>query len=165
MKGTSFSGGFSLVELMILISLLGILAGISYPLISGVRQRYGLRAEVNELAIWFKKAKVEAVKHNRDVVILFTDGPALGLGGSYQIFVNMDRDGNTPHTFDAGDIQLANVQVTDSRIISNFTNEQAGYNNKGLPIQAANQSVTVNNVNTGSSFTLSVSLAGDVRVR
>jgi type IV fimbrial biogenesis protein FimT len=127
--------------------------------------RYRLRAEARELMINFKKAKVEAVKHNRDVVILFADAPVAGPGGSYQMFVNMDNDANTPHTLDAGDIPLVgNPQLDkDVRLVSSFANDQAGYNNRGLPIQFGN--VTVGTSDGSRTYTLSVSTAGNVRLQ
>nr|WP_319392828.1 hypothetical protein [uncultured Desulfobacter sp.] len=61
------------------------------------------------------------------------------------IFVNVDRDTNEPHTYDpgAGDILLEikilrqNVQL----ISTTFTNNQAGYDSRGLPLQLSNQNI------------------------
>ena len=76
MKTKSRQKGFTLVEVIIVIAIIGILSAIAIPGILDTLPRYRLRAEARELMINFKKAKVEAVKHNRDVVVLFTDAPA-----------------------------------------------------------------------------------------
>ncbi len=167
MKIKSGQKGFTLIEVIIVIAIAAILAAVAYPLIITTVPRYHLREEARELMINFKRAKVEAVKHNRDVVILFADAPAVGPGGSYQIFVNMDGDGNSPHTIDAGDILLgANHQIrTNMRLISNFgvPANQAGYNNRGLPLQLGN--VTLGTNDGSRTYTLFVSLAGNVRLQ
>ncbi len=155
--------GFTLIEVMIVIAILGILSSVALPLILASIPRYHLRAEVHELVINFKRAKVEAVKHNRDVVILFQDTPAAGPGGSYQMFVNVDR--NAPPTLDAGDLPLViNKQIRpDMQLNSNFLNDIAGYNSRGLPLQISN--VSVGTRDGARNYTLSVSSAGNVRVQ
>ncbi|MBV5327056.1 MAG: GspH/FimT family protein [Chlorobium sp.] len=169
MRTKSGQKGFTLVEVIIVVAIIGILAAVATPMIISSLPRYRLRAEVRELMINFKKAKVEAVKRNRDVVILFVDAVAGVQDGSYQIFVNVDRDANIPHTFDPAapnnDILLVSQQVrTNVQLVSNFTNEQAGYNPRGLPIQAANQNVALTTSDGTRTLTLSVSQVGNVRL-
>ncbi len=125
--------------------------------------RYRLRAEARELLINFKKAKIEAVKHNRDAVILFTD--AVGSqGGSYQMFVNMDKDTTTPHTFDAGDIPLGGNQVgKNMKLVSSFTNDQAGFDSRGMPFNLIRR--LLERVMANEPINLIVSSAGNVRLQ
>jgi type IV fimbrial biogenesis protein FimT len=163
MKTKSGQKGFTLIEVIIVIAIIGILSAVAIPGIMATIPRYRLRAEARELMINFKKAKVEAVKHHRDVVILFVDAPGVGPGGSYQMFVNMDRD-PSPHTFDpgAGDISLVSKQVgTNIRLENNFTDDQAGYDNRGLPINLG--SVKLEPSDGSRTYTLSASLTGNVR--
>lgn len=160
MRIKSGEKGFSLIEVMIVIAILGILSSVALPLILASIPRYHLRAEIHELVINFKRAKIEAVKHNRDVVILFQDTPAAGPGGSYQMFVNVDR--NAPPTLDAGDISLVlNKQIRPDMQLNSSNN--TGYNSRGLPLQMAN--VTVGTRDGARNYTLSVSAAGNVRVQ
>lgn len=158
-------GGFSLVEVVITIVVVGILAAIATPAVISTLPRYRLRAEFNELVINFKRAKIEAVKRNREVILLFVDAPAGQAGGSYRMFVNVDRDLAVPHTFNPPiDIQLVNQQVrTSVRLTSNFVNEQAGYTPRGLPIQAANQNVTLTTTDGSRTRVITVTQAGNVR--
>ena len=156
--------GFTLLELIIVVAIIAILAAVSYSGIMSVFPYYHLRAEARELAINFKKAKIEAVKRNRDVVILFVDAVAGVQNGSYRIFVNMDRI--VPRTIDAGDILLVNKQIrANVQLVSNFSNEQAGYDPRGLPIQPANENAVLSTNDGSRSLTLSVSLVGNVRLR
>ena len=157
--------GFTLIEIMVVIAIIGILIAIIAPRIGTVRTQYYSRIEARELMIQFKKSKLEAVKRNRDVCIDFNLG-----GNSYQIFVNVDRDTNAPHTFDPinGDILLVNrpLKVTVLLLSTTFTNNQAGYNSRGLPLQAANQNIVLGIGAAGSrSYTLAVSMTGNVRIQ
>jgi type IV fimbrial biogenesis protein FimT len=163
MRTKAGSKGFTLIEVVTVVAIIGILSAVVLPTIMATIPRYRLRAEARELLINFKKAKIEAVKHNRDAVILFTD--AVGSqGGSYQMFVNMDKDTSTPHTFDAGDISLGGNQVGQNmKLVSNFTNDQAGFDSRGMPLQ-------FNTVDIGTSdgkrtYQVIVSSAGNVRLQ
>lgn len=160
--------GFTLIELIIIIAIVGILAMIMVPVFMNTLPRYYARAEARELMFQFKKAKLEAVKRNRDVCIDFIN---VGTANSqYRIFVNVDRDTNTPHTYDpgAGDVLIADQQLQKNVqfVSTTFTNSQAGFNNRGLPLQLANQNIVLGAGTAGSrSYTLIVSQTGNVRIQ
>ena len=166
MKRQTPQKGFSLLEMLIVILIIGIFAIIVFPRISDTIRKYNARAEARELAVQFKKAKLAAVKHYRDVWITFRN--VGGVDSGYMIFVNVDRDTNTPHTYDpgAGDILLENKTLRQNvqLISTTFTNNQAGYNSRGLPLQLSNQNIVLGS--TGSrTYTLSVTQTGNVRIQ
>ena len=154
--------GFTLVEVMIVVAIVGILAAVATPMITAMLPRYHLRAEARELVINLKKAKMEAVKRNRDVVINFTGAGTPN--GSYQMYVNVDKI--TPRTFNSPpDIQLVNQQMRRNvqLVSTTFAANQAGYNPRGIPLSLGN--VVLATSDGSRSYTLTVSSAGNVRLQ
>lgn len=167
MKKQSGQKGFTLIEFMVVLTIVGILIATAYPLISGTIRQYKARTAARELTINFKKAKLAAVKYYRDVYIDFFN--VGGTNCSYQIFVNVDRDTTLPKsTYNpgAGDILLDNVTLDPNvqLISTTFSNSQAGFNSRGLPTQASNQNIVLGSSDS-RTYTLSVTLTGNVRVQ
>lgn len=162
MKSETKQKGFTLVEVIIVVAIVGILSAVVTPVIMAMLPRYHLRAEARELLINFKKAKIDAIRRNRDVVIVFS-----GVGtanGSYQIYVNEDKI--IPRAYNPPtDIQIINKQLQKSVCFVSSTFNPAGYNSKGLPLGAANQNVKLETTDSAREFTLTMSLAGNVRLQ
>lgn len=132
MRTKSGPNGFTLVEIVIVVAIIGILAAVATPGIMTTLQLYRLRAEARELVINFKKAKFEAVRRNREVVLAFTPGVG-SQSGSYQIFVK--NNNSNVYTYQpATDSILNTQQIRQNVILSNvtFTNNNTWYDSRGM---------------------------------
>ncbi|MBN2061867.1 MAG: prepilin-type N-terminal cleavage/methylation domain-containing protein [Deltaproteobacteria bacterium] len=74
-------GGFTLLELIITIAILGIIAGVSVPLFSTWLPDYRLKSAAMELFLNIKLAKAMAIKSNCRYRVVFD----IGATGSYSI--------------------------------------------------------------------------------
>jgi type IV fimbrial biogenesis protein FimT len=151
-----------MVELMIVIVVIAILSAIAVPNIISWLPNYRLKAAARDVISNFQKAKMEAVKANKDVIIQFTPGvyAASGQVGSYQVFVDDNSDGN----FTAGERVLAqmNMPKNVSLYTTNFTGDKTGFNSRALPRDLG--SVEIRN-NKSRYYKASLSFAGHVRLQ
>ncbi|WP_299978201.1 GspH/FimT family pseudopilin [Desulfobacula sp.] len=167
------NSGFTLIEVMIVIGMIGILSAISIPSAMKWLPNYRLKAAARDLYSNMQKAKVEAVKRNTDVLIKFTSeayAPAGGKG-SYQVFVDDGGTDINPGIADNqirdGDEQVLaqvnmpkNVSLYD--IIGLTGNTTAGYNSRGLPCTALGSVYFQNN--HSRYYRVALSTAGNVKI-
>ncbi len=85
--------GFTLVELMVVIALIGIIAGFGTPALLSMKAKSSVRADARDILSTFKHAQSEAVKRSENVCILFNT-PATG----YTVF--LDNGAGTPANAD-----------------------------------------------------------------
>jgi type IV fimbrial biogenesis protein FimT len=104
--------GFTLVELMITISIIGILAVLSLPAYSKFTQNWKLGGEADQFAGVLRAARSAAVMKNIDVVFTFDRN-----NGTYSYFEDKDRDGIR----DAGEYRSAVYHFTSGIVISAYT--------------------------------------------
>lgn len=159
-QNTVSSGGFTLMEVLVVIGIIGILSMVAIPTISSTLPKYQLRAAARELVVDFKKARAEAVKRNRDVLIEFA--PSAG-GGSYLVCVDINGSGSC----DVNDPVLRDVTVPQSvRLVSTtFTNNLTGFTNRGLTLGASPGTVTLQNLDGSRSQIITVSVAGNAQLQ
>ena len=153
--------GFTLLELIIVVTIFGVAAAIAVPALNSVTKNSDLRAAAQELYGNFQLAKSEAIKRNQPVAIVFD---AVNHGKWYRVFVDSDED----HVLDAGEDELAEINLPNSIEFSpavNFDgNNLAGFTPQGRPLDGDGTAVLVNTV-TGDSLTLTNSISGYVHLQ
>lgn len=157
--------GFTLIELIIVIGMISLLTSIAIPAVMKWLPNYRLKAAARDLYSNMQKAKMEAVKSNKDVLIGFVVGtydPAGGIG-SYRVFVD---DSPANGVFDVGEQILVQVNMPKnvSLYYNNFTGNTAGYNSRGLPWIYNLGSVRFQN-NNSRYYQASLSFAGNVKIK
>jgi len=132
-KAMHKNSGFSLMELMTIIAIIGLLAAIAIPNMIGWRSGAKLRGAVENLRGDLQTAKFTAVRENGPVVALFSSD-------SYKVFID---NGANPGALDAGERVIVNRPLPAGVSIdlgsTDFNgNLYARFNNRGLPEDIGN---------------------------
>ncbi len=145
--------GFSLVELMVVIALLGIIAAVGTPALLSMKAKSSVRADARDVFSTFKYVQSEAVKRSENIRILF-DSPA---PGDYTVFI----DANNNATLDAGEITLSVSSLSSgSSFLNNTFANSPGFNSRGLPLTTQG---SVEIKSSALTFQLSLSNAGFIK--
>ncbi|MCI5113635.1 MAG: prepilin-type N-terminal cleavage/methylation domain-containing protein [Candidatus Electrothrix sp. AW1] len=125
-KNTSNSNGFSFVELMVVIALIGLLSAIGLPSLLRNLPEKRLKNAARSLYADLQKAKLLAVKENKNVTVTFDTAT--------KQYSFIDDDGNTVaptvSLADSGAVQYGcNATSTNSTGIGNITFTNLGMAN------------------------------------
>ncbi len=87
-------GGFSLLEMLVVIFMIGIMVGIAAPAIKDYLPRYRLKRAANDLYTSLQRAKMDAIHNGRNYTVVFdtdTDIYEIRRGGADGILVRTIR--------------------------------------------------------------------------
>ena len=148
--------GFTLVELMIVIAIIGVLAAIITPSFLSWRDRSKVRGDATELRAAFESTKLRAIKHNTNAVVTFPDAT------SYQAYV----DTNNNNVRDAGEVIITTRTLAPGVTITTntFTGNDMAFNPRGMANGPNSTGRIVMTSPGGASYEVVVSSFGRVRM-
>jgi type IV fimbrial biogenesis protein FimT len=133
--------GFSLLEMMIVIGIIGIIAIFVVPGFFSMRERYKLRSSATDVMSAMKRAQSEAVKRDTRVVLVAT-------AETCTVFI--DNVGGTANQCDVGETVILPVGATDTACAPLITVQpgntlapsagftDTAFNRRGLPTNTGN---------------------------
>jgi len=160
------SKGFSLVELLVVMAIVGIIATVSVPNLIATREKYRLRGVSRDVVSSFLKAQTEAVKRNTSVGINFDTVNGLctvfednGAGGGTAD--DVVQNGTEPTIFTT--TTSAGTAYTNASFLGN---PYTGYDTRGLPLGNRTGSVEIiTSANSQVQYSISLSNSGHVKMR
>lgn len=160
--------GFSLAELMVIISIMGVLMSIALPLLIAWYRNASLQSAGRDLYSSLKLAQANAARRNQNCAVTFG-------GGGYTVYVDANRN----FTQDAGEIVLGghrwntyssvSVALADITFASNPPAlPTVAFSPSSLPVAPGgarpNGGVTLRST-TGRSMVVTSSISGNIRIR
>ena len=130
------SGGFTIIELMVVVAILIALAAIAIPSLSGWADNQRLKDVARDLFIHFQFARLEAIKRNTFIALNFN---YVGAGDdNYTVFVDDSAggEGNLIQDDDSEQTLIRAIMPTNVTIATDFTGDRVGYNSRGFPVGA-----------------------------
>lgn len=165
----TFKSGFSLMELIVVVGMIGIISSIAIPSIVSSLPDYRLRSATRDIISLFQEARLKAVKENAIVAMEFdfvnnqcrawVDNGAGGGAGNYLFDQILGESYYTQETLAQG------INLYQHLTLGNITNPFA-FNNRGFPAQGVGSVGSVFLSNTKSNYRrLIVNQTGSVRVQ
>jgi len=152
--------GFSLIELMVIIAILGIMSTIAIPNIISYRNNARLRGAASEMLSVFRKAQVAAVKRNYNTGMVFDAST-----GTTTVFLD-NGAGALANNFtqDAGEPTLDVYTVPADCSISGitFASNTTGFVPRGLPLKIG--TIVISSASAKAQYRVRVSLAGHTKL-
>ncbi len=165
------NSGFTLIELMVVIAIIGILLAVTVPNIMNWLPNYRLKGAARDLYSNMQKAKMEAIKSESNATITFN----LPVGAITYDCVNY-IDNNNNLEYDVGEQILLRLNFTDYKSVTLIGNTFAvndnarpsvAFNSRGLPINNGGGfgagTITLTNTN-GRIYTITVSSTGSITI-
>jgi type II secretion system protein H len=147
------AGGFSLIEMMVVVLILAIVAAIAIPNLIAWRSGMNLRAAVEELRSDLESARARAVKENAQITVAF-----IPTAGQYRM-TYQDPDANTillkSQTLPAG------VRIASENPLYTLTSNSTSFSSRGT---AAPGTIVLAN-QKGKTSSVSITFIGKIEVK
>ncbi len=140
--------GFSLLELMMVVVIIGILAAVAIPNMGGWSGTKDLDSAARTLMSNFQQARSEAIRRNGDIDIVFTGGNAYTVS-----------TGGVP-------IMPQTAMPDGITITTTFDDDETGYTNRGFALEQGEVVLTSTKASSANNTrTISLTLGGSVRIQ
>lgn len=167
----SKAAGFTLVELMVVIGVLGIMAAIGAPRLMDQLTNLTIKAAARDIYSALQQAKLEAVKENETVVVLFSTGTFSpdGAVGGYRLFVDDGAGGGAAENLnqDGSEASLMTiampkkVSLTDATFTGGIN--MVGFTGQGLPFNSLSGKIEVRT--SDRWYRINLSVAGNINMQ
>ncbi|MBW2615744.1 MAG: GspH/FimT family protein [Deltaproteobacteria bacterium] len=114
--------GFTIMEVIVVIAIIGIMTAIAIPSFSTWLPNYRLRNAARDLYSNFQKAKITAIKNNTNCTVIFE--PTAGSAYDYRVFIDADKD----LEYDAGEEVITDVLWSRYESVNFDTSQDNGVN-------------------------------------
>ncbi len=163
------TAGFTFIELVVIMVVIAVMSAIAFSGLIKWVPNYRLKGASQELYASMQKAKLEAVKRNKNVGIQFTTTGCPPDGGGYTVF--LDENGNQTQDL-PGDNTLFSVAMPKGTCITATTldADNDGFTPQGLALGLAvapggSRTVTLGHVSISRTYTMTMSIAGAINMQ
>ena len=146
--------GFTLLEIMVVVAIIGIGAALAYPSMINMVHEYRLRSITRGVFSDLQEIKLLAIKEHVRTVVLVDEA-----NDTYTLF----RDNNPEDwNFDAGElIRAVDVKAEGLEITCSRADKSMGFNSRGLPDKFGSITIKLSAIREKKVI---LSMAGNIRV-
>lgn len=113
--------GFTLIELMIVLAVIGILGMVTAPKVEGIKSQYRLEGTAQSIISEFEYAKQYALDHRQGVTVIFTE---------YEVHLRDEKgDILASKPFETG-VKFDPGQIDNAKLAQGLAFDQRGFNSQ-----------------------------------